>query len=92
LLGAVTGALLAAVIARSPPARTPAAGLPLALLTLSFALLADYVAFPPSWAGGPVTGLNVPRPQIGRSLATSSTRAFFLLALVMLVLASTVCC
>ncbi len=92
LLGAVTGALLAAVIgavAALPALRLR--GLPLALLTLSFALLADYVAFPPSWAGGPVTGLNVPRPQIGPiNFATSSTRAFFLLALVMLVLASTV--
>ena len=92
LLGAVTGALLAAVIgAVSALPALRLRGLPLALLTLSFALLADYVAFPPSWAGGPVTGLNVPRPQIGPiNFATSSTRAFFLLALVMLVLASTV--
>jgi len=88
LLGAVVGAAAAMVIgalAALPALRLR--GLPLALLTLSLALLADNVVFPTSAIGGPTTGLTVPRPEIGPiNLATESTKAFFVLAFVVLVL------
>jgi branched-chain amino acid transport system permease protein len=88
LLGAIVGAAAAMVIgalAALPALRLR--GLPLALLTLSLALLADNVVFPVTAISGPSTGLAVPRPQIGPiSLATESTKAFFGLALVVLVL------
>jgi len=87
LLGAVLGALAAmAVGALGALPALRLRGLPLALLTLSLALLADNAVFPYSWAGGPATGLDVPRPQIGSvSLATTSSKGFFVLALVVLV-------
>jgi len=91
LPAALIGALLAAVVgavAALPALRLR--GLPLALLTLALALLADNSLFPYSWAGGPTTGLTVPRPQIGSiSFATESTRSFFVLAVVVLVLCAT---
>ena len=87
LLGAVIGALGALVVGALgafPALRLR--GLPLALLTLALALLADNAVFPYSWAGGPATGLAVPRPQIGSvSLATTSSKGFFVLALLVLV-------
>jgi len=92
LPAAVLGALMAAVI--GAVAAVPALrlrGLPLALLTLALALLADNSLFPYSWAGGPVTGLTVPRPEIlSVDFATDSTRAYFGLAAVVLVLAAIV--
>jgi len=88
LFGAVVGAAAAMVIgalAALPALRLR--GLPLALLTLSLALLADNVVFPITAISGPTTGLVVPRPQIGPiNLGTESTKAFFVLALVILVL------
>jgi ABC-type branched-subunit amino acid transport system permease subunit len=88
LFGAVVGAAAAMVIgalAALPALRLR--GLPLALLTLSLALLADNVVFPIAAISGPTTGLVVPRPQIGPiNLGTESTKAFFVLALVILVL------
>jgi branched-chain amino acid transport system permease protein len=90
LLGAVIGAVVAAAVGAVgalPALRLR--GLPLALLTLALALLADNAIFPYSWAGGPPGGLNVPRPVIGSvSLATTSTKGFFILALVVLILCS----
>ncbi|MGH9044128.1 MAG: ABC transporter permease subunit [Acidimicrobiales bacterium] len=87
LAGAVLGALgamLLGAIGALPALRLR--GLPLALLTLALALLADNAIFPYSWAGGPPGGLQVPRPQIGSiSLATTSSRGFFILALCVLV-------
>ncbi len=87
LLGAVIGALGALVVGALgalPALRLR--GLPLALLTLALALLADNAVFPYSWAGGPTTGLDVPRPQIGSvNLATTSSKGFFVLALLVLV-------
>jgi len=87
LLGAVIGALGALVVGALgalPALRLR--GLPLALLTLALALLADNAVFPYSWAGGPATGLDVPRPQIGSvNLATTSSKGFFVLALLVLV-------
>ena len=91
LPAALLGALLAAVIgavAALPALRLR--GLALALLTLAVALLADTSLFPYSWAGGPSTGFSVPRPQLGSlSFATESTRAFFVLAVVVLALGAT---
>jgi branched-subunit amino acid ABC-type transport system permease component len=87
LIGAVIGALGALVVGALgalPALRLR--GLPLALLTLALALLADNAIFPYSWAGGPATGLDVPRPQIGSvSLGTTSSKGFFVLALLVLV-------
>jgi ABC-type branched-subunit amino acid transport system permease subunit len=87
LLGAVIGALGALVVGALgafPALRLR--GLPLALLTLSLALLADNAVFPYSWAGGPATGLTVPRPQIGSiDLATTSSKGFFVLVLLVLI-------
>jgi branched-chain amino acid transport system permease protein len=86
LLGAV-GALVVGALGALPALRLR--GLPLALLTLALALLADDAVFPYSWAGGPATGLNVPRPQVGSiSLATTSSKGFFVLALVVLIVCS----
>lgn len=83
LLGAVIGAGGAAVVGAVgalPALRLR--GLPLALLTLALALLADNAVFPYSWAGGPPGGLPVPRPLIGSvNLATTSSKGFFVLAL-----------
>ncbi len=88
LLGALIGAigsLVIGAIGALPALRLR--GLPLALLTLALALLADNAVFPYSWAGGPAGGLLVPRPVIGSiSLATTSSRGFFVLALIVLVL------
>jgi len=87
LLGAVLGALAALVvgaIGALPALRLR--GLPLALLTLALALLADNAVFPYSWAGGPAGGLIVPRPEIGSvNLGTTSSKGFFVLALLILV-------
>ena len=58
-------------------------GLALSLSTLTIALLADAIAFPTAWIGGPPSGLTVPRPTLGSiSFATDSTRPFFVLVLV----------
>lgn len=87
LTGAIAGALVATgagLIAVLPALRLR--GLALSLSTLTFALLADAIAFPTAWIGGPPTGLTVPRPMIGSiSFATDSTKAFF--ALVVLIVA-----
>ncbi|MGH8995227.1 MAG: ABC transporter permease subunit [Acidimicrobiales bacterium] len=87
LLGALigaAGALVVGAVGALPALRLR--GLPLALLTLALALLADNAVFPYSWAGGPPGGLSVPRPQIGGfNLATTSSKGFFVLALVLLV-------
>jgi len=86
IAGALIGAAIAAVagtLAAFPALRLR--GLPLALLTLAFALLADAVIFPTSWVAGPSTGLQVPRPMIGSlSFATDSSKAMLGLFLVFL--------
>ena len=41
------------------------AGLPLALATLAFALLADNILFPNSWIGNGASGVTLPRPSAG---------------------------
>lgn len=89
MTGAIAGGLAAAgagLLAALPALRLR--GLALSLSTLTIALLADAIAFPTAWIGGPPTGLTVPRPKLGSiSFATDSTRAYFLL--VVLVVAIT---
>ena len=81
LTGAIAGGIAAAgagLVAALPALRLR--GLALSLSTLTIALLADAIAFPTAWIGGPPTGLTVPRPMLGSiSFATESTRAYFLL-------------
>ena len=88
MLGAVAGALVAAalgVVVSLPTLRL--GGIALALLTLSFALMADNVLFVYPWSGNGATGLVVPRPTIfGWSFAGNG--AFFWLVLVILVIAA----
>jgi ABC-type branched-subunit amino acid transport system permease subunit len=84
MTGAVAGGLAAAgvgLVAALPALRLR--GLALSLSTLTIALLADAIAFPTAWIGGPPTGLTVPRPMLGSiSFATESTRAYFVLVVV----------
>lgn len=84
MTGAIAGGIAAAVaglIAALPALRLR--GLALSLSTLTIALLADAIAFPTAWIGGPPTGLTVPRPTLGPiNFATDSTRAYFLLTAV----------
>ncbi|HUY86728.1 MAG TPA: hypothetical protein VMU77_06405, partial [Acidimicrobiales bacterium] len=86
LIGTLVGGCIAAglgALVALPSLRL--GGLSLALLTLAFALLADNVVFPYSWAGNGSTGVNVPRPQIG-SIDFSNSRPFFVLVLTILAL------
>ena len=78
--GGAAAALLGVIVAL-PTLRL--AGLPLALATLAFALLADNVVFPVSWLGDGASGVRIPRPSVGPVRFTAS-RPFFLLALVLL--------
>ena len=88
LLGMVVGGLISAVVGMVVSLPTlRLGGTALALLTLSFALLADNVLFPNSWAGNGATGLVVPRPVVG-GLSFAGDAAFFWVALVVLVLAA----
>ena len=83
VVAAVAGGLVAAgagLVAALPALRLR--GLALSLSTLTLALLADAIAFPTAWIGGPPSGLTVPRPTLGPiSFATDSTRPFFVLVL-----------
>ncbi len=91
LLGALLGAVLAGIIGALvalPALRLQ--GLALALLTLAFALLADNVVFPYSWAGGPQSGLHVPRPVLGPGGFGTSSRTFFGLTVVLVVVCGVV--
>jgi ABC-type branched-subunit amino acid transport system permease subunit len=88
VLGMVAGGLLAAVLGvlvAIPTLRL--AGLPLALATLAFALLADNILFPNSWIGNGASGVTLPRPSAG-SVSFASARPFFLLSLVVLAVAA----
>jgi branched-subunit amino acid ABC-type transport system permease component len=82
VLGGAVAAVLGVVVAL-PTLRL--AGLPLALATLAFALLADNILFPNSWVGNGATGVTVPRPQLG-PIGFNGSRSFFVLALVVLAL------
>ena len=83
MLAALAGALVAAgsgLVAALPALRLR--GLALSLSTLTLALLADAIACPTAWIGGPPSGITVPRPTLGPiSFATDSTRPFFVLVL-----------
>ena len=84
VLGMVAGGLLAAalgVLVAIPTLRL--AGLPLALATLAFALLADNILFPNAWIGNGAGGITVPRPSAG-PVSFASAKPFFLLSLVIL--------
>ncbi|MDA8342788.1 MAG: ABC transporter permease [Actinomycetota bacterium] len=88
LVAGVAGGALAAllgVIVALPTLRL--AGLPLALATLAFALLADNVLFPVSWLGDGASGVRLPRPSIG-PVRFAAARPFFILALVLLVVSA----
>jgi len=88
VVAAVAGGLIAAgagLVAALPALRLR--GLALSLSTLTLALLADAIAFPTAWIGGPPSGLTVPRPTLGPiSFATDSTRPFFVLVLAIVVI------
>ena len=77
---ASAGGLLAAVlgvVVAVPTLRL--AGLPLALATLAFALLADNILFPNAWVGNGASGVTVPRPAPG-PVSFAAPRSFFVLA------------
>ncbi len=86
LAAAVAGALVAGlggVIASLPALRLR--GLPVTLLTLCLALVADNLLFPTSWIGG--SGLTVPRPHIFRiNMEPFDSKSFFILVFVVLLL------
>ena len=88
VLGMVAGGLLAAmlgVLVAIPTLRL--AGLPLALATLAFALLADNILFPNSWIGNGASGVTLPRPSAG-PVSFAAARPFFLLSLIVLAVAA----
>jgi len=88
VLGMLAGGLLAAllgVLVAIPTLRL--AGLPLALATLAFALLADNILFPNSWIGNGAGGVTVPRPSAG-PVSFVASKPFFLLSLVVLAAAA----
>jgi branched-chain amino acid transport system permease protein len=88
VLGMVAGGLLAAmlgVLVAIPTLRL--AGLPLALATLAFALLADNILFPNSWIGNGASGVTLPRPSAG-PVSFASAKPFFLLSLIVLAVAA----
>lgn len=79
-LAALVGGLFALPVLRLD-------GLYLALATLAFAAMFQFVILPQKWAGG--QNLQVPRPLIG-SIDFSSTRSYYFLVLVFLGLVSVV--
>jgi branched-subunit amino acid ABC-type transport system permease component len=86
--GMVAGGVLAAllgVLVAIPTLRL--AGLPLALATLAFALLADNILFPNTWIGNGAGGVTVPRPSAG-PVSFAASKPFFLLSLVILAVAA----
>jgi ABC-type branched-subunit amino acid transport system permease subunit len=86
LLGALVGGALAAMVGTVVSlAVSRVSGLLLTLVTLAFALFADNVLFQFSWSGGGVTGVGVPRPQIG-AINFASDRSYLLLVFVVLLL------
>jgi branched-subunit amino acid ABC-type transport system permease component len=86
LVAALAGSLVAGlggVLASLPALRLR--GLPIALLTLCLALLADNLLFPTSWIGNGEYGLVVPRPHVfGIDMTGVSSKAFFILVFAVL--------
>jgi branched-chain amino acid transport system permease protein len=90
VIGMLAGGLLAAllgVIVAVPTLRL--AGLPLALATLAFALLADNILFPNSWIGNGAGGVIVPRPSAA-GVSFAAARPFFALSLLILAAAAAI--
>jgi len=86
LLGALLGGIVAAgvgVLVALPALRL--SGLPMTLVTLTFAIFADTVLFQYSWSGSGDTGVTFPRP--GNYFAIGSPGDSHFLILVMIVLA-----
>jgi ABC-type branched-subunit amino acid transport system permease subunit len=75
-LAAIVGGLLALPVMRL-------AGLYLALATLAFAAMFEFVIAPQDWAGGERPPPSIPRPIIG-PFDFSSTRSYFFLCLLIL--------
>ncbi len=86
LLAALAGAVVAGlggVAAALPALRLR--GLPIALLTLCLALLADNLLFPTSWIGNGEYGMAVPRPRLFEINMTSvDSKSFFILVFVIM--------
>jgi len=89
MIGTIAGGLLAAVVGAVVALPTlRLGGIALAMLTLSFALVADNVLFAYPWAGNGASGVTVPRPTIV-GLSFAGNGAFFWLALVILAITAT---
>ena len=90
LLAALVGGAIAAVggsIASLPALRLR--GLPVTLLTLCLALLADALIFPTSWIGGTSATQTVPRPRIfDLNMDAVGSKSFFLLCFIILLAVS----
>jgi len=84
VLGAVVAGLVGALVAL--PARR-LSGIYLALATLAFALMFEYVLKPLDWVGGGIRPPKVPRPAIG-PLDLTDDGAFLLLVLALLAVVS----
>ena len=87
LIAALAGALVAGLggwAASLPALRLR--GLPVALLTLCLALLADNLLFATSWISGGPSGIAVPRPSsiFGVNFTSVDSQGFFLLVVVVL--------
>lgn len=83
IAAAVVVAGLGGVLAALPALRLR--GLPVIILTLCLAFLADNLLFPTSWIGGGVTGLVTNRPQfLGLHFDGAFSKNFFLLTVVVL--------
>jgi branched-chain amino acid transport system permease protein len=85
VIGGVVAAVLGALVAL-PALRL--GGLALAIATLAFGFLADNIGFQYSWSGNGQTGVALPRPQLA-DISFQSDRAFFVLTLIVLVIAAT---
>ena len=88
LFAALAGAVVAGiggVLASLPALRLR--GLPITLLTLCLALLADNLLFPTSWIGGGSQVLVVPRPHIfDINMDNVDSKSFFILVFVVLLI------
>jgi len=87
LVAALAGALVAGIggLAAALPALR-LRGLPVALLTLCLALLADNLLFKTSWIIGSSTGIAVPRPSsiFGIDFSSVDSQGFFVLVVIVL--------
>jgi branched-chain amino acid transport system permease protein len=81
LVGVVAGGLVAGAVGAVVALPTLRLGaIPVGLLTLAFALLADNVLFLYPWSGNGASGLTVPRPAIA-GISFAGNGSFFWLAL-----------